>query len=78
MLEPSSMERTGSRWIPAWITAVLIASALTYLGVHLALALGGDDVDKYESPLMLSVGAAVGGRPVGAVRPVRRIESRWC
>ena len=55
MLEPSSMERTGSRWISAWITAVLIASALTFLGVHLALAIGRDDVDKYESPLMLSV-----------------------
>ena len=56
MLEPPSVERTGSRWIPAWISAVLAASALTFLGVHLALAIGRDDVDKYESPLMLSVG----------------------
>jgi hypothetical protein len=39
----------------AGITLILVASAGIFLGFRLTLALGREDMDKYESPLMLSV-----------------------
>jgi hypothetical protein len=39
----------------ALVTSILAASACVFIGFRLTLALGGEDVDKYESPLMLSV-----------------------
>jgi hypothetical protein len=38
-----------------WSTAIVATAAFAYLGFDLVLALGRADVDRYESPLMLSV-----------------------
>src|SRR5205814_2249427 len=43
------------RGISAWVTAVLAASAILFVGFRLALAWGAMDTETYESPLMLSV-----------------------
>jgi hypothetical protein len=42
-------------WLSAWITVMLATSAIAFLGFRLILALGEEDTDLYESPLMLSV-----------------------
>jgi hypothetical protein len=55
MDEAHTKGRLGSRWPSVGITSILTASACVFLGFRLVLALGGEDVDKYESPLMLSV-----------------------
>ena len=54
MIEMRSTPRRGG-WLSAWITAVLAASALVFLGFRFSLGLGDEDTDLYESPLMLSV-----------------------
>ncbi len=46
---------TRGGWLSAWITAVLAASAVVFLGFRLFLGLGQEDTDLYESPLILSV-----------------------
>jgi hypothetical protein len=56
MDEPHTNGRLASRWPSAGITSILTASACVFLGLRVVLALGGQDVDRYESPLMLSVG----------------------
>ena len=56
MDEAHTNGRLASRWPSVGITSILTASACIFLGFRVVLALGGEDVDKYESPLMLSVG----------------------
>jgi hypothetical protein len=53
--EVQTAVRRGEGWPSLGITSILAASACLFLGFHLALALGREDVDDYESPLMLSV-----------------------
>jgi hypothetical protein len=55
MSEPVSTARRGSGWVPAWITTVLAIAASSFLGFRLLLALGVEDTETLESPLMLSV-----------------------
>jgi hypothetical protein len=55
MDEAQTNGRLTSRWPSVGITSILAASACIFLGFRIVLALGGEDVDKYESPLMLSV-----------------------
>jgi hypothetical protein len=69
MLESSPMERPGSRRIPPWVMSLLGAAAVTYLGFRSSLALSGEDVDKYESPLMLSVARQLVAGPWGLYGP---------
>ena len=54
MSQPTSKSRRGIG-LSAWITTVLAAAAVAFLGFRLMLGLGEDDTDLYESPLMLSV-----------------------
>jgi hypothetical protein len=55
MSKPASQSRTVGL-ASAWITSVMTASAIVFLGFRLLLGLGDEDTDLYESPLMLSVG----------------------
>ena len=54
MTEVRSTSRHGV-WLSAWITAVLSAASIVFIGFRLLLGLGEEDTDLYESPLMLSV-----------------------
>ena len=47
-------QRRGGR-LSVWITIVLAASAVVFLGFRMQLGLNEADTDLYESPLMLSV-----------------------
>ena len=69
MLESPPKERLGGRLIRACVTALLGVAAITYVGFHSTLALSGEDVDKYESPLMLSVGRQLVAGPWGLYGP---------
>jgi hypothetical protein len=51
----SSKARRGGAWVPSWISGVLAVSAFLFLGFRMMLALGREDTDPLESPLMLSV-----------------------
>src|SRR5262249_53996972 len=55
MNEAPAEHRRRRSWPSASITSILTASACVFMGFRLSLALGGEDLDKYESPLMLSV-----------------------
>ena len=47
--------RRRVRAVAAWITTVLAASGIAFLGFRLLMSLGEEDADLYESPLILSV-----------------------
>src|SRR5690349_14756478 len=55
MPESSSKEQPEDRRGLALVTSILAVSACVFVVFRLSLALGREDVDKYESPLMLSV-----------------------
>jgi hypothetical protein len=48
---------------------LLGVAAIVYVGFHSTLALSGEDVDKYESPLMLSVSRQLVAGPWGLYGP---------
>ena len=54
MSAPTPIEPLIARRASAWITVVLVLAAIVYVGFRLSLGLGSEDVDRYESPLMLS------------------------
>jgi hypothetical protein len=51
------------------VTLLLGAAAIASVGFHSTLALGRADVDRYESPLMLSVGRQLAAGPRGLYGP---------
>jgi hypothetical protein len=55
MIESDSTVKREAGWVWLWVTALLALTATVYLGFRLVLALGLEDTDRYESPLMLSV-----------------------
>ncbi len=55
MDEAHASGRRGSRRPSVGITSILTASVCVLLGFRLTLALGSEDFDRYESPLMMSV-----------------------
>src|SRR4051794_37688270 len=55
MSEPRSPERRASGWTSAWVTAGLAAPAAVALAFRIGLALGPEDTDALESPLVLPV-----------------------
>jgi hypothetical protein len=69
MLDSPPKEWPGGRLIRACVTALLGVAAIVYVGFHSTLALSGEDVDKYESPLMLSVGRQLVAGPWGLYGP---------
>ena len=52
-----------------WFSLLLAAAAIVLVGFHSTLALGGEDVDQYESPLMLSVARQLVAGPWGLYGP---------
>jgi hypothetical protein len=55
MPEPSSTQPFRTRSVSTCITIVLAVGAIAYVGFRASLALGREDLDRYESPLMLTV-----------------------
>src|SRR5690349_11400885 len=55
MSETSPREQPEDHRGSALVTSILTASACVLIVFRLSLALGREDVDNYESPLMLSV-----------------------
>jgi hypothetical protein len=55
MSETRSKAGRGAGWGSAWVTAVLAVSAAATLGFWLVLAVGEEDIEALESPLMLAV-----------------------
>ena len=55
MSERPPVEPFVARWTSAWITVVLVLAVVVHVGFRVSLGLGQADVDRYESPLMLSV-----------------------
>jgi hypothetical protein len=55
MVEPPATQMLRGRAHAAWITLPLALAAVVLVGFRLMLALGPEDTDPYESPLMLSV-----------------------
>src|SRR5579885_3039498 len=55
MHESAPTEKPEDRRGSALMTSILTASACILIVFRLSLALGNEDVDRYESPLMLSV-----------------------
>src|SRR5262245_46903433 len=57
------LERSGGHWVSAWVTVVLAVSAAITLGFWLLRAVGDEDTEALESPLMLSVARQLGAGP---------------
>src|SRR5690348_14874561 len=55
MPESSPREQPEDHRGSALVTSILTASACAFVAFRLSLALGREDIDRYESPLMLSV-----------------------
>lgn len=55
MLEAPSIQPPRGRSGSAGIALLLAGSATIVIGFRLSIALGTEDIDRYESPLMLSV-----------------------
>ena len=55
MSEQSMTQRRTGAWASAWVTAVLSAAAAVAVIFGVFLALGQEDTEPLESPLLLSV-----------------------
>jgi hypothetical protein len=69
MSEPHPDERRADAWASAWVTTALAVSAALAVGFKLFLALGPEDTDAFESPLVLSVARQLIEGPSGLYGP---------